>query len=56
MKGGNESMDVILKQSGDKIGLYIDRTLATVFENKNIGEVTDWIGKNLKCVKIHIVK
>ena len=49
-------MDVILKQSGNKIGLYIDKKLATIFENKNIEQVVLWIEKNLKVVKIHIDK
>ena len=49
-------MDVILKQSGNKVGLYIDKKLATVLENKNIEQVTDWIGRNLKGAKIYIGK
>ena len=49
-------MDVILKQSGNKVGLYIDKNLSTIFENKNMEQVTDWIEKNLKCTKIHIAK
>ena len=48
-------MDVILKQSGNKVGLYIDKKLATTFVNKNTEQVTDWIGKNLKNVRIHII-
>ena len=47
-------MDVILKQSGNNVGLYIDNKLTTVFGNKNIKQVTDWVGKNLKSVKIYI--
>ena len=49
-------MDVILKQSENKVGLYIDRKLATVLENKTIEQATDWIWRNLKNVKIHISK
>ena len=49
-------MDVILKQSGNKVGLYIDSKLATVFENKSIEQVKDWTKKNLKVVKINIEK
>lgn len=49
-------MDVILKQSGNKVGLYIDKKLATIFESLSIEQVTDWIGKNLKGVRIHIAK
>ena len=49
-------MDVTLKQSGNKVGLYIDRTLATIMENKTIEQAVDWIEKNLKNVKIHIAK
>lgn len=47
-------MDVILQQSGNKVGLYIDKTLATILENKTVEQATDWIRKNLKDVKIHI--
>lgn len=49
-------MDVILRQSRNKVGLFIDKKLATVFENKNIEQVNDWIVKNLKGVRIHIEK
>ena len=49
-------MDVILKQSDNKVGLYIDKKLATVFDDKNIEQAADWIEKNLKGVKIHITK
>ena len=47
-------MDVILKQSGNKVGLYIDKKLATILKSKNIEQATDWIEKNLKGVKIYI--
>ncbi len=49
-------MDVVLKRSGNRVGLYIDKKLATIFENKNIEQVTDWIEENLKGVEIHIYK
>ena len=49
-------MDVILKQSGNKVGLYIDNKLATIFVNKSKEQIIDWIEKNLKNVKIHIAK
>lgn len=49
-------MDVILKRSGNRIGLYIDRELATVFECQDLEQVSDWVKLNLKGVKIHIVK
>ena len=55
-KGEKKPMDVILKQFGNRVGLYIDKKLATVFENKNIEQVTDWVTNNLKGVKIHITK
>ena len=48
-------MDVILKQSRNKVEMYIDKKLATTFVNKNIEQVTDWIEKNLKNVRIHII-
>lgn len=47
-------MDVILKQSGDKVGIYIDKQLATILEGKTIEQATDWIKDNLQGVKIHI--
>lgn len=49
-------MDVILKQSGNKVGLYIDKKLTTVLENKSIWQVTGWIEKNLRGIKIHITR
>ena len=49
-------MDITLKRSGNKVGLYIDKKLATVLENKNIEQVTDWTKRNLKGVKVHIAK
>ena len=49
-------MDVILKQSGSKVGLYIDKQLATILENKNIKQATEWVKNNLKEVRIQIVK
>lgn len=45
---------MVLKQSGDKVGLYIDKELVAIFENKSVEQVTDWIESNLKGVKIHI--
>ena len=56
MKGRDKLMDVILKQSGSKVGLYIDRKLATVLENQNIKQATDWVEMNLKGVKILVEK
>lgn len=49
-------MDVMLKQSGSKVGLYIDKKLATVLENQTIKQATDWVEMNLKGVKILIEK
>ena len=49
-------MDVILKRSGDDIALFVDKQVATIFENKTIDQVTDWIAKNLKGVTVHIKK
>ena len=49
-------MDVMLKQSGSNVWMYIDKKLATIFEDKNIEQATNWIVKNLKGVKIHIIK
>ena len=44
-----------MKQLGNRVGLYADNNLVTVFENKNIRQAADWIFKNLKA-KIHIAK
>lgn len=49
-------MNVILKKAGNRVGLYIDKKLATVFNNKNVEQVTDWVTQNFKNVKIHITK
>lgn len=49
-------MDVILKQSENKVGLYIDKKFVTFLFFKNIKQATDWIEKNLTGVKIHIEK
>ena len=55
LKGG-QPMDVILKQSGDKVGVYIDKQLATILEGKTVEQATDWIENNLQGVKIYIAK
>jgi Fe-S cluster assembly iron-binding protein IscA len=49
-------MNVILKQSGNKVGVYIDKTLATVFENKDIDFVAKWVKLNFKYTEIQIAK
>ena len=49
-------MNVLLKQSGNKVGVYVDKTLATVFENKDIDYVAKWVETNFKYTKISIVK
>lgn len=49
-------MDVILKQSGNRFGVYLDKKLATVLENKTLKEATEWVEANLKDAKIHIIK
>ena len=48
-------MNVTLKQSENKVELYVDKKLATIFENKSTKQVSDWIERNLKGVKIHMV-
>lgn len=47
-------MDIILKQSGNRVGLYIDKQLATVFEDATFESVKEWISKNLANTKIYI--
>lgn len=55
-KGERKPMNVMLKQSGNRVGLYIDQKLATIFDNTNVEQVTDWVTRNFKNVKIHITK
>lgn len=47
-------MDVFLIQSGNKISMYIDKKLVTVFENMSIEQVVYKLKKTLKNIKIHI--
>ena len=47
-------MDVVLKQSGNRIGVYIDKKLVTIFENMSVEQVVQKLEKTLKYVKIHI--
>ena len=49
-------MDVILKQTGKNVGLYIDMNLVTVFKNKDIDYVAKRIETNFKYTKIKIAK
>lgn len=55
-KGWNEPMNVILKQSENRVGLYLDDTHNTVFEGESIEDVLEWVNKNLLNAKIHVVK
>lgn len=49
-------MDVVLKQVGNHVGVYINKELATVFENQNTNFVSDWVEKNLLNTKISVIK
>ena len=49
-------MNVILKQSENRVGLYLDDTHNTVFEGESIEDVLEWVNKNLLNAKIHVVK
>ena len=49
-------MNVVLKQSGNKVGLYIDNNQSTVFEGSSIEDVLKWINRNLLNAKVHIIK
>lgn len=54
INGGNDTMDLILKQKGNKVSVYIDDSLVTIIDNKSIKQSASWIEKNLKNIKIHI--
>ena len=47
-------MDLVLKLSGSNVYVYIDDSLVTVFENKDINYVVERIQKNFKNARIHI--
>lgn len=47
-------MDVFLKQSGNRIVLYFNNEIITVFENKTIEDVAGWVKQNFTNTKIHI--
>lgn len=47
-------MDVFLKQSENKIFLYCNCEIITIFENKTIEDITDWVRQNFINTKIHI--
>ena len=49
-------MNVILKQSGRNIGLYIDRKLVTVFTDKDMNYAIGWIKTILTNTKIYVAK
>ena len=49
-------MEVVLKQSGNRIGLYINNELATVITNKTTDDVAGLLQKNLTNTKILIAK
>lgn len=54
INGGNDTMDLILKQKGNKVGVYIDDNLVTIIDNKSVNQSAAWLEKNLKNIKIHI--
>lgn len=47
-------MDLVLKQKGNKVSVYIDDSLVTIIDNKSVKQSASWIEKNLKNIKIHI--
>ena len=47
-------MDIVLRQVGDSIYLYIDGKVITILENKSFDYVIKRIQKNFKNAKIHI--
>lgn len=55
-KGVGSIMEVVLKQSGNRIGLYINNELATVITNKTADDVAGLLKRNLLNTKILISK
>ena len=51
---GGAIMDVVLEQSYNNVRLYIDKNIVTIFDDKTIDEVIDWIKKNLANIKVYI--
>lgn len=47
-------MNVTLKQSGNDVDLYINKSITTVFEGKNTDYVAQWINKNFRNIKVCI--
>ena len=54
INGGNDTVDLVLKQKGNKVGVYIDDNLVTIIDNKSVNHSAAWLEKNLKNIKIHI--
>lgn len=54
INGGNDTVDLVLKQKGNKVGVYIDDNLVTIIDNKSVNQSAAWLEKNLKNIKIHI--
>ena len=54
INGGNDTMDLILKQKGNKVGVYIGDNLVTIIDNKSVNQSAAWLEKNLTNIKIHI--
>ncbi len=47
-------MDVILRQVGNNVDLYIDGKVITVFEGKDLDYAIERVQKNLKNAKISV--
>lgn len=47
-------MNVVLEQSYNNVRLYVDKNIVTIFDDKNIEEVIEWIKRNLANVNVYI--
>lgn len=49
-------MDVLLRQLGDDVELYIEENIVTVFKNKSVTSAVEWVEKNFSNTVIHIAE
>lgn len=53
-KRSDAIMNVVLEQSFNNVRLYVDKNIVTIFDDKNIDEVIEWIKRNLSNVNVYI--
>lgn len=46
--------DVLIVEEKDKVGLFIDGKLISVFKNQNSNDVLGWVKANISNVKVNI--